>query len=213
MRAKIASLPKLLQADCRHQFVVFVPTHTTTLHPSWNPLLSSLLTIIMDSSLICHFIGCTALGFFCIPCKKALSKKNIRHHLLSHHKDNFQTMPAANIRSVMAALAKAAPKSVQDSCLVGKVKTSYQCSVCNTFYIRKDNFRPHASTGQCQGSPTVVSYQDTTCGRHHILKLPSGFAAPASQPVSFCCPPQTQLTLVQHTCEWAMAPGPITMHT
>ena len=155
----------------------------------------------------------TALGFFCIFCKKALSKKNVRRHLLSHHKDNFQTMPAAHIPSVMDALAKAAPKSVEDSCLVGKVKTGYQCSVCNTFYIRKDNFRPHASTGQCQGSPTVVSYQDTTCGRHHILKLPSGFAAPASQPVSFCCLPQTHLTLVQRTCEWAMAPGPITTHT
>ena len=130
--------------------------------------------------------------------------------------DNIiNTLSPADLRSIISSLANSTHICIED-CLVGEIKTGFECSICRVFFSRQDNFGRHAETKGCVGIPVEISYRDTICYHRFILPASTSgtiVSAAGNERLQPFPPNQLQESLVQCTCEWAMAPGPITTHT
>ena len=115
-------------------FVTFVTVTSSLI--IFTIFLLTLTTNIMNHHVVNNIIGCSALGFYCIPCKTALIKRTIRWHLSGHHKDNIiNTLSPADLRSIISSLANSTHICIED-CLVGEIKTGLECSICRVFFSR-----------------------------------------------------------------------------
>lgn len=155
-------------------------------------------------------IGCTLLGFYCLPCKTALKKENVRQHLRRYHKLIVDSMPKDHVRRFISSTAQAAATRSIESCLEGPFKKGFECSLCLTFCSRKYVFDRHVKNGICNGAEIVpVSYRDTLCFRQHVLRslpTPSNTLVDTASSFTLCRKQlQSEDHSVQHTCAIALA--------
>lgn len=161
-------------------------------------------------------IGCTALGFYCMPCKTALKKENVRQHLRRAHPTVVDTHSKGEVRNFLSSLAFTSSKVPMVSCLTGNIKRGLQCSKCYEFFVGQQRwiFDRHVQNmkDKCVGARSVsVSYRDTVCFRQFIIQQEAQAQGPAAaadiQEPTISQAAQPQRLSMNETCKVALATG------